>query len=220
MVASFLIPTRKRVPYLRTAIESIVATARASEYEILIAMDDDDEQTTAIRWDVEYYPKVKTCITKRWGYDGLHEYYNILASMAQGRWLVVWNDDCVMKTEGWDEILKEHDGEFVLLNPLNMEEQDWTKCFTMFPILPIKWYQTLGRISAYNHTDDYIDKMTKELGMFTHEHRIRFDHPKDRLKDETGREIRYHRVRFPKASYEEDKRKIKKVVESGHKKTS
>jgi hypothetical protein len=37
------------------------------------------------------------------GYDSLHEYYNELASKATGDWLMLWNDDAVMETEGWDE---------------------------------------------------------------------------------------------------------------------
>jgi hypothetical protein len=51
----------------------------------------------------------------RQGYHRLHIYNNKLAEHTDARWLMIWNDDAVMETQGWDTEIMQHEGEFKLL---------------------------------------------------------------------------------------------------------
>lgn len=66
-----------------------------------MAADDDDPGTA--RKALELTGRL--LVRERAGYDRLHVYYQELAAMASGDWLLVWGDDCVMTTDGWDAII-------------------------------------------------------------------------------------------------------------------
>lgn len=99
---SVLVPSRGNPDDLQRSVESLRGLAdRPGEIEVWVGADRDDPDTAAmagyIGCDVELFD--------RQGYRGLHVYYQRLAELASGDWLLVWNDDAVMLTPGWDAVL-------------------------------------------------------------------------------------------------------------------
>jgi hypothetical protein len=83
------------------------------------------------------------------GYLGLNRYYNTLAEGADADWLWVWCDDAICNTEGWDQRIRECTGEFKLLKVHTHNEHP----YSIFPIYPVEWYQTLGYLSKHQLID-------------------------------------------------------------------
>lgn len=164
---SILLPTRKRTNVIVKSIGSLLANAHnPSNIEILIAYDEDDEESQTFFSSV-WYPFVeqsgattKVFETERFGYLKLYKYVNFLGSHANGDWLMFWNDDALMLTEGWDtEIIKNNNFWGLLRMPcVNMDHP-----FALFPIIPKEWVDFFGKISPVNHSDWWIFHVTYHL---------------------------------------------------------
>lgn len=164
---SILLPTRKRVETVIKSISSILSTAsNPANIEILIAYDDDDEESKEF-FSTTWFPFVeqsgattKVFETERFGYLRLYRYVNFLGEQASGDWLMFWNDDALMLTDGWDEqILKNSDHWGLLRMPcVNMDHP-----FALFPIIPRDWIDFFGKISPVNHSDWWIFHVTYHL---------------------------------------------------------
>jgi Glycosyl transferase family 2 len=98
---SVLCPSRGHPDLLERSVRSLRARS-VGVLEILVAVDDDDIAT------IEMAAEVADVLTvvPRAGYDRLHVYYQGLARLADGDWLMVWGDDCVMMTDGWDAVIE------------------------------------------------------------------------------------------------------------------
>ena len=83
------------------------------------------------------------------GYMGLNRYYNTLATGADADWLWVWCDDAICMTDGWDQRIIECTGEFKLLKVHTHNEHP----YSIFPIYPVEWYETLGYLSQHQLID-------------------------------------------------------------------
>jgi len=163
-LVSVLLPTRGRPQALIESVTSLHETAGdGKSFEILYAVDDDDQVPTLEAWDQimsglggRHRPLI---FQERHGYANLHEYVNQLATMADGRWLMLWNDDAVMQTYGWDWRIRELPCRFVL--------DCWTNHPTLtctFPIVPAAWVQALGHFSLNAHCDTW----WQLIGEWTH----------------------------------------------------
>jgi glycosyltransferase involved in cell wall biosynthesis len=149
---SILLPTRKRTQTLVNSINSLLANAAdTSRIEILIAYDDDDEESReffANTW-ADYIGQcsatTKVFETERFGYLRLYKYVNFLAEQASGDWIMFWNDDAVMLTENWDDAIVNETGWFGLLRMpcVNMDHP-----FALFPIVPRSWIDFFGKVSC------------------------------------------------------------------------
>ena len=162
---SVLLPTRGRTTTLLHSIESLLTTAtHPDQIEILLAMDRDD--TASIQYATEV-------IVSRWpnnihiyqmnplGYGQLHVYYNTLSSLAQGYWFMVWNDDTVMQTTGWDKVLDQYENHPMPLlrsNVVNMQHP-----FALFPIIKRTWCETLSTLSHLSHIDRFIYNVMQNI---------------------------------------------------------
>ena len=162
---SVLLPTRGRTTTLLHSIESLLTTAtHPDQIEILLAMDRDD--TASIQYATEV-------IVSRWpnnihiyqmnplGYGQLHVYYNTLSSLAQGYWFMVWNDDTVMQTTGWDKVLDQYQSYPMPLlrsNVVNMQHP-----FALFPIIKRTWCETLSTLSHLSHIDRFIYNVMQNI---------------------------------------------------------
>lgn len=94
---SVLLPTRQRPQMFETSVRSLMGAAHRN-FQLLVAVDPDDVDT--------YAPELpKWVAPERYGYSNLNIYYNALAERATGDWLLLWNDDAIMDTLGWDQIL-------------------------------------------------------------------------------------------------------------------
>ena len=152
---SVLIPSRKRARELGFSVKSLRRLAKDPDsVEILVAADPDDQETidTAKQLNTELH-----VAPQRYGYPGLHHYYNFLASKASGDWLFVFNDDTRMRTAGWDEIIQSC--EPGILHP----EIDYVPEHNSFPVLPGEWVRLLGHLCLSEGVDLWIH----ELGRMT-----------------------------------------------------
>jgi hypothetical protein len=83
------------------------------------------------------------------GYMGLNRYYNTLAEGADADWLWVWCDDAICTTQHWDQRIRECTGEFKLLKVHTHNEHP----YSIFPIFPVEWRDTLGYLSRHQLID-------------------------------------------------------------------
>lgn len=152
---SVLIPSRHRPAGLAAATASLAESAsggpRAVEY--LIAADPDDPDTARI---------AHFTAPERWGYNQLHLYWNELARLASGEWLMLWNDDTLMRTRGWDQIIESHRP--AILWPRLNHLPDGLQ----FPAWPRSWAGTLGYVSPCMHPDTYLQALGNHLGRLDH----------------------------------------------------
>jgi hypothetical protein len=92
---------------------------------------------------------------KSMGYAGLNRYYNHLAKSADADWLFVWNDDAVMDTVGWDTVISQHTGQFRLLKLHTHNDHP----YSIFPIVPRAWFETLGLLSRHQMIDAEVSQI-------------------------------------------------------------
>jgi hypothetical protein len=204
LLATFLVPSRRRAPSLLRSIASLAETASRPCFEVAVAFDDDDRASCDEFTGARLPCPIQVVVGPRHGYRGLHRYYNALAERARGEWLVLWNDDCQMLSAGWDDAIRRHAGRFVMLNPWNVDDAEYVSTgHTMFPIVPREWQRVLGHFSQYNHCDDYVGKLARAVGIFQNEFRIRHSHV--RLHDEVTAEIRYHVDPMDPIAFEADR---------------
>lgn len=151
-----LLPTRGRTDSLSRSIKSIVnCVADTSSIQILMAFDDDDEiginhfKSEIQPWLDEKSITYSAKLFTRLGYQGLNLYYNTLAKDATADWFFVWNDDSVMETTGWDDVIRKYNGQFKLLKIHTHNEHP----YSIFPIVPKAWYDVTGYLSRHQMID-------------------------------------------------------------------
>lgn len=164
---SVLLPTRKRIDMLRSSLTSLLDRAHHPEdIEILIAYDDDDDQSHAFFSEREWMDFISTwpvthslSRVPRWGYRCLHHYVNHLASISKGKWVLFWNDDALMETENWDDHVREHQ-EFVGL--LHITASNMPMTCSIFPLIHRGWIDLFGCVSPINHADSWISDVCRK----------------------------------------------------------
>ena len=183
---SVLLPTRGRQEVLKHSITTLIEKAsNPSDIEILFGVDEDDHEVLEyIRNDLmplfdEHKVEARASIFKPLGYENLHVYVNTLAGAATGEWLFFWNDDCVMVTEGWDDVIKEYDGQFKLLGPKDNHEGH---PYAILPIVPKDWFILMGHLSQNAQNDAWLSHIAYMLDIFE---RVDFEFIHDRA-DITG----------------------------------
>lgn len=154
---SVLLPTRGRPDGLREAVGSIRRTA-AGPVEILAMADLDDQATQQTITDLGLPLYVAL---ERWGYPGLHHYYNRLAEAATGDWMLLWNDDAVMLTPGWDTALDRLPVQVVVANPYSNHGEG----LNCFPIVRTWAVRALGHFSLSVHADTWWQDIGDALGI-------------------------------------------------------
>ena len=169
MDISVLLPTRGRSDALMSSIQSLYDLAEDfSSIELLFGMDNDDVVGmenmlhNVIPWIEKHNVLHKIVIFERFGYNNLHKYVNGLAEHSQGSWLFFWNDDAVMNTQGWDTRIREKTGEFKLLSVHTHNEHP----YSIFPILPRKWFEILGHVSQHSSNDAWVSQIAYYLDIF------------------------------------------------------
>lgn len=169
---SVLTPSRGRPEALLTSIQSILETANnPDDVEILVAVDPDE------CYDSRLYPNTKIWVApERYGYRGMNKYLNGLAELAQGDWLLNWNDDATMLTPGWDHILMALDSN-VLVAGL---QDNFPTDLTCFPAVNHRAVKALGEFCIDTpHVDTWWQDIGHLSGRFQavaiHVHHDRFD---------------------------------------------
>lgn len=146
---SVLCPTRGRQEQFAQSVAGL--RAKASEpIEVLAYVDDDDM--------LPYFGCADHCIQgPRVGYAGMHDMVNALAGIAEGEWLLLWNDDAVMQTAAWDAIVDRHG--YNVLNPRTNHGHG----VVPFPLVPRRWVQALGHFSLNRHCDSWWQEIGHRL---------------------------------------------------------
>jgi len=158
---SVLLTTRGRTDALLRSVASLVThSTDPGQVEFLLAFDNDDVES--FKWFEEnIVPTLEsagsdyTCYGyEPLGYIRLNEYVNSLAEHATGNWLLFWNDDAVMQTKGWDQIIAEHTEFAVLRMPAHNEHP-----YAVFPVVPRQWLDMCGYLSKHQLSDAWISQI-------------------------------------------------------------
>ena len=165
-----LLPVRGRPIPMEQCLHTLINTAtKPDRIEVLIAFDDDDTDTIDYFVDViaPYLDAKGVTYSaiqfKRLGYIRLNEYLNELANHSTGQWIFFWNDDAVMTTAGWDDVIREHKDQFTLLRAETNHEHP----YAIFPILPRKWVELTGNISPHQINDAWTSQIGWMLDIVT-----------------------------------------------------
>lgn len=149
---SVLCPTRGRPELLDRSIRSLRENA-SGPLEVLLRVDDDDQALPPIGLE-----DLLIC-GPRVGYQRMHEMYGELAFAASGDWLFLWNDDALMLTGCWDDVVAEHDPDCIL-NPATNHGPS----LTPFPIVPAWMVARLGHFALNQHCDSWWEEIGRRLG--------------------------------------------------------
>ena len=153
---SVLLPSRRRETLLRESIASLAATAAHPEQvEVLVAADPDDTATQSFTITATIAGRILTT-PRRWGRGSLHEYYNWLAPHAAGGWLLIFNDDAIMETPCWDEILCAQAPGVVAVDSNHGDH--------MFMAVPAAWAEVAGFLAPTPDIDNFLFDLGHQLG--------------------------------------------------------
>jgi hypothetical protein len=152
---SVLIPSRGRLPGLIEAIRSLKEKAASPDsVEILVRLDDDDP---AFHIPIIPLPMVGTSLImgpRLRGYADIYVFLNELAEKASGDWLMPFNDDAEMLTEGWDEIISKHADPAI--PSVATLQQDPPHDYPCFPVVSRAFYRAVGSIARHVAYDTWI----------------------------------------------------------------
>jgi hypothetical protein len=159
---AILLPTRGRTEALdRSLIGLLEQASDLSSIQVLLGLDTDDTVGIAHFQDL-LQPKLDDLSVdytamafKPMGYGRLNEYINELAKNSSADWLFFWNDDALMETQGWDEKIAEHTGEFKLLAVHTHHDHP----YSIFPIVPRAWLDVVGHLSLHSMTDAWLSQI-------------------------------------------------------------
>jgi hypothetical protein len=159
---AILLPTRGRTAALdRSLIGLLEQATDLDSIQLLLGLDTDD--TVGIEhFQNELQPKLDSMgvnytamVFEPMGYGRLNEYINELAKNSSADWLFFWNDDALMETQGWDDRIVEHTGEFKLLAVHTHNDHP----YSIFPILPRAWLDVIGHLSLHSMTDAWLSQI-------------------------------------------------------------
>jgi len=158
---SVLLPTRGRTDMLKRSLMTLAELADdISRVEMLLAFDHDDQASIDF-FNHSVAPELDQAGAAyalygfdRLGYIRLNEYLNSLAGHSQGRWLFFWGDDAIMESRGWDTRIAEVTDFRVLRIPTHNLHP-----YAIWPIVPRKWYEMFGYISAHQLTDSWVSQI-------------------------------------------------------------
>ena len=169
-IISVLLPTRGRREVLKSSLESLISKATDPEkVELLLGIDDDDDGAREyIEQEIapmlrEYKVECRANIFKPLGYENLHVYVNTLAGNASGDWLFFWNDDGIMVTDGWDDVIRSYTGQFKLLAPRDNHDGH---PYAIFPIVPRDWFTLVDHLSQNAQNDAWLSHIAYMLDIF------------------------------------------------------
>jgi hypothetical protein len=156
-----LLPTRGRTAALTLSLQSLLQKANnLNNIQLLLGLDNDDTvginhfQEELQLWldnlDVDY----DVLSFEPMGYGQLHNYVNTLAQNSSADWMFFWNDDAVMETQGWDDEIINHTGEFKLLAVHTHKDHP----YSIFPIVPRAWLDVIGHLSMHSMNDAWLSQ--------------------------------------------------------------
>ena len=158
---AILLPTRGRTAALDRSLLGLLEQADdLDSIQLLLGLDADD--TVGIEhFQNKLQPRLDamgvqyTAMTfDPLGYGRLHDYVNTLAKNSSADWMFFWNDDAIMETQGWDQRIIEHTGEFKLLAVHTHRDHP----YSIFPIVPRAWLDVIGHLSLHSMNDAWLSQ--------------------------------------------------------------
>ena len=187
-----LLPSRNRFDLCKNTVDSFVDTCRdKSNLQIILKFDVDDLSSVSrineIRKDVD----IKILISDRLrGYFSLHHFCNDMMKVSTGDWIIMVNDDSLMTTNGWDDVLQNvippQTGEFwgtsdtALLNFYHMDKHT-----TTYPVVRRCVCEKLGYFTLHPHNDAFLNEVYGELNAIVCVPDIRMRHLNNEVNDHT-----------------------------------
>ena len=166
---AILLATRGRTNSLGRSIRSMIEMAdNPDRLQLMFAFDNDDEVgTTYFKQELQPWLEEKEISFfavkfERQGYHRLHVYNNKMVEYTNSHWLMIWNDDAVMETQGWDTEIMKYQDQFKLLAVHTHRDHP----YSIFPILPRKWYDLLGYISPHSVQDGWLSQQAYMLDIW------------------------------------------------------
>jgi hypothetical protein len=156
-----LLPTRGRTDALGTSVKTLIELANnVDSIHLMLGFDNDDTIgvdyfiTELKPWLDEHNVHYTAMSFEPMGYVRLNEYVNSLAKAADAEWLFFWNDDAIMETKGWDVEIAKYTGQFKLLAVHTHNDHP----YSIFPIAPRAWLDTLGYLSPHQISDAWLSQ--------------------------------------------------------------
>lgn len=192
-LVSVLLPSRGRIKELGDTLASFKEHTRVLDrVEFLIKFDSDDVASIA---GIPTLPKglrYKFLISDRGqGYADLHLFVNDLANMAKGNWLFLFNDDALIESDGWDDLVADVEPRLIRPEFKGTREICVLKCrdgeskMNLFPIVNRKIVKILGHFAGAAHCDSYIEKVIEMLHCQIYLADLRVRHLRGTVQDET-----------------------------------
>ena len=193
-----LLPTRGRSDALERSVKTLYDLAdNPDSVQLMLGFDNDDtEGVEAFEellqpWLDEKSISYTAMTFEPLGYTRLNEYVNRLALESDSDWLVFWNDDAYMETQGWDTAIADHTGEFKLLAFHTHNDHP----YSIFPIAPRAWLDLMGYLSPHQISDAWLSQQAYMLDIWE---RIPVDvvHDRHDLTGNNGDETFHNRIMF------------------------
>tara|TARA_R110001583_G_scaffold187345_2_gene348628 strand:- start:8457 stop:9173 length:717 start_codon:yes stop_codon:yes gene_type:complete len=164
---AILLPTRNRPELLKRFWKSIVDTADdASSVFMYLYIDDDDTVSVSAAEDLmSESDNVFYFVGPRIVHSDMS---NVLFRETQGEDIIfLGGDDLIMKTQGWDTIVKskfdEVDDKIALVYGKDGGESQHPVEFATHPIIHRKWGEILGYVNPPYFSCDYADTWSNDL---------------------------------------------------------
>ena len=161
-----LLPTRGRTDALSRSVISLINRCTIlNQVQLLFGFDSDDNigkdhfANNLEPWLEEKGVNYSALEFEPMGYGRLNEYVSALGQASSADWLFFWNDDALMETTGWDKIISTYIGQFKLLAVHTHNEHP----YSIFPIVPRAWQDTLGYLSPHSLTDAWTSQIAYKL---------------------------------------------------------
>lgn len=197
-LCSVIIPTRGRPGLLCRAIDSIYSLCRQKNVvEFVLKIDSDDTETIAVAAKLSETLPCKIIMSCRGdGYYSAHHWYNEMCTLATGDWIFVFNDDAIMITDGWDDILS-------VINPYDVPgwRGNYDVCLLgtnvvnrhpswELPMFRRVAFSLLGHMSLFAWSDAWLFKLYNCIGALIMVNDIKISHDIIELYDQTRKEGR------------------------------
>lgn len=164
-----LLPTRGRTDALsRSVISLFNRCVDIDKVELLLGFDSDDTvgkahfEQNLQPWLDEKNVNYQALEFEPLGYNRLNEYVSTLGLASSADWMFFWNDDAIMETTGWDRIISKYTGKFKVLAVHTHRDHP----YSIFPIVPRAWLDTLGYLSPHPLTDAWVSQIAYKLDIW------------------------------------------------------
>lgn len=195
---SLIMPVRNNMAGLKVALGAFqLFTAKPDAFEIHLLVDDNDTDRPIYDDLIKQYSLNITIHSVKPTDNFSNDYYNYALQFCKGTNIMVWNDDCYMQTNAWDNIVRKKITGYTGHNGIYMIDMwDSTRlhmgsghAFARFPMISRKAVDTVGFFFFPTVRNWPADKVIWDLYAYIkriipcHEVKIQHDHNFDHEND-------------------------------------